>query len=297
MLICRRHGLREIAVTALICGFLGGAGFALGQMVKLAFEASGLILMHNVQGGWHSIMEWTHGLLHGAALAVVILPLAGRRPKLDDGALPGWTKAFAVFVLLVIIPYLNLRRSPTLWVQYLGALPEYPGGIALVSGFLPSRGFLGWMEVFFLALGATMSWLMMRHLRRPLHIVPADPLGRGQLLFVTFLWTFVFISFAHVIVEFSPFIMGVQLAITLQGILCVALMFYGSERGVTVIAQDAGATPLIGIPRLVAVGLVAAALTSVSGLCVKRALFGDAFAGFFYKDHIRFGPNNTNDQR
>jgi hypothetical protein len=297
LLFCRRHGLREVAVTALICGFLGGAGFALGQMVKLGFEASGLILTQNVQGGWRSIMEWTHGLLHGAALAVAILPLRGRRTELDDVALPGWTKAFSVFVVLWIIPYLNFRRSPTRWVQHLEALPEYPGGVALVSGFLPSRGFLGWMEVVFLASGALLVWLMIRHLRRPLRIVPADPLAGGQLLFVAFLWACIFISFAHVIVEFSPFIMGVQLAITLQGILCMALMFYGSERGVMPVGQEAGSIPLIGVARLVTVGLVAAALISVSGLCVKRALFGDAFAGFFYKDHIRFGPNNTNDQK
>lgn len=44
-------------------------------------------------------------------------------------------------------------------------------------------------------------------------------------------------------------------------------------------------------------GLAAAVLVPAAGWTVKRALYGDAFSGYFYVDHIRFGPDNTNDKR
>jgi hypothetical protein len=45
------------------------------------------------------------------------------------------------------------------------------------------------------------------------------------------------------------------------------------------------------------VGLLGAVAISFAGWGLKRALFGDQFSGQFYMDHIRFGPNNTNDKR
>jgi len=42
---------------------------------------------------------------------------------------------------------------------------------------------------------------------------------------------------------------------------------------------------------------LARAASSASGWGLKGLQYGDRFAGYFYMDHIRFGPKNTNDRR
>jgi len=293
MIFCWRQRLREIAATSLIAGFLGGIAFAAGQMVKLAFVSTDVRLSpENVQGGWHAIMEWTHGMFFGMALATAMLPLIRGGAPLDQLPRPKWIQVFAAVFVLWAIPYLNFRLSPERWLRNLDTLPKMPFGIATDGRFLPSRGFIGWIEIVCVPLVLVLVWALLAHLRSPLPLAPTSSLGRAQIFYLTFLWSMTIISFVYTIPEFKPFSWAVQCGMTLNAITCMALAI----RTPAGTPDTLEATPRFSWRpgRAVAAGLLGLMATGFAGWGLKRALFGDAFTGFFDVDQIRFGPKNTN---
>ena len=292
LLFCWRNRLGGVAFAAVATGLLGGIGFALGQAIKTAGISTGL------QTNWHSVMEQTQGLLHGIALAITMGLLLRRAPVVkDDFPVRRWTEAYSVVFVLWVLTYLNFRRSPANWLPLIKSMPERMYGIAGVANLLPSRGFVGWFDLAFLAIGAALVWLLLLHLRHGLALVPATWLGKGQLLYLAFLWTTVFINFADVLPRFAPQRLVTEWFITINAAFCTALMAFATTPALRRSAPsgpDARYAPWIR--RAVAAGLAGAILISIAGWGLKRALFGDSpvpNAGV----HIRFGPNNTNDKR
>jgi hypothetical protein len=51
------------------------------------------------------------------------------------------------------------------------------------------------------------------------------------------------------------------------------------------------------IRKIILAGLAGAVVVSFAGWAVKRAIYGDKFAGGGGTDQIRFGPHNTNSIR
>ena len=102
----------EVARAALVCGFIGGIGFAAASMLKLVEVTSGY------ETNWHSILEQTTGLFNGIGLAVAVCGLAhGERPI--SSRQPGresWTEPFALGFVVLGITYLNLRKNVAQWV-------------------------------------------------------------------------------------------------------------------------------------------------------------------------------------
>jgi hypothetical protein len=294
LLFGRRYQLRDLNTTVLTCGFLGGTGFVLGQIVRLALQATG-DLASRPSGGWHAILEWSQGLFLGVALALAALPLIQRGPKLEESPRLRWTRLLSLFVVIWVIPYLDFRITPRQWVQ-VKVLPAYLGGLAAVSDFLLSRGFLGWTEILFLAFGLLGAWLVRLHLRRPLRLVPTDPLAQAQALYIAFAVMLLFAHFTYIIVReprellslANPFLSAILIALCLQTIVCIALMFtcereWHSASGRTMPARSRGA--------VMAAGLAAAMLVVFSGWALERGLYGTRSAG---SKHVRFGPGNTN---
>ncbi|MCL5744178.1 MAG: hypothetical protein M1541_09675 [Acidobacteria bacterium] len=290
LVFCWRHRLGSVAMAAVVTGLLGATGFCLGQMLKLAFIATG------AQWGWHSVMEWIHGLFFGIAVAIAMAQMVRRGPVLDGRPLPAWTGIFSLFFLLWVIPYLNFRKSPGLWLKHLKSLPQNVFGIPMVAGFEPSKGFIGWFELLFLAFGAILVALAVRHLRRPLPVIPGSWLGKGQLLYLVLLWFVSFMSFGHVLTGLNPVVWVMQWGLAVNALACTYLVMCAPES--TLPGIFPGGSPYQGwLRRTVALGLLAAVGCTFGGWALKRALFGDTFAPYFYMDHIRFGANNTNDRR
>jgi hypothetical protein len=261
----------------------------LGQIIKLLLIASG------VTAGSHVLMEWIHGLLFGVALALAAIPLIRKKPVLTDGLLPRWTGVFCIFFLLVVLPYLNSRRSPPRWLQrrFIEALPEYSHGIAVVSNFLPSRGWIGWLEAVYLALGGCLLWLLLRHFQYPIPLVPQSRLGRGQLLYLVFLWLITFLSLVHVTPELRPLELWIQAAIMVHAIVCTVLMLSVTAVAREAVPVDEGLVYRPGLQRILAAGVLATLSIPFAGWAVERLLYNH-IGGAFYTNHIRFGPNNTN---
>jgi hypothetical protein len=285
---CWRWRLPPVAYAALATGTLGGAGFCLGQMLRLAGAYS-----HSF-ASMHVTLEWLQGMFFGMALALGMARMVRCQPIQATVALPRWTGIVAIFFVLWVIPYLNACRVPDRWMRD-GNFPASVQGMHAVGGFVPSHGWIGWVELLFLPLGVMMLLLCARQARRPLPFLPPSWLGRAQLLYLAFLWAFALISFTIAISRLQPRWFVIQWAITLHILACTWLLMVGpTSSRKPEIADPPDPWP---IRRLAMASVLIAATTAVSGWGLKRAMFGDSFAGAVNVNHIRFGSQNTNDQK
>lgn len=287
---CWWEKLGGIGFATTASGFLGGIGFALGTAVKLVVMASGY------ETNWHSVMEQSQGFFLGIALAIALGLLIRRAPAHEaEPRVRRWTEVFSVVFVLSVLTYLNFRRSPGEWVKEISTLQPRLYGISLAGDLLPSRGFIGWFEIFYLAITAAMVFLLIQHLRRPLPFIPNTWLGKGQLFYLVFLWSIVTINFVHVLPRFTPIRLVTDWFMAINAIFCTVLLVYACFAApVRHAPPDVNAPFGPWIRRAVAFGFLGCALVSVGGWAAKRACWGDKPAGEVAHDQIRFGPNNTN---
>jgi hypothetical protein len=289
LVCCWQRGLAGIAFTTLCVGFLGGIGFSLGTAVKILVMASGY------DTNWHSVMELTQGLFLGIALAVTMLLVSRRAPAVsDDPPVRPWTEAFSVAFVLWLLTYLNFRRSPGEWVHEVSGLAPKLYGIPLVSDLLPSRGFVGWFDIGYLAIGFAIVFLLISHLRRPLPFLAMSWTGRGQLFYLVFLWWIVAMNFVHVLPRFTPIRLVTEGTLTLNAVACSILVIYGSRPNISALPGAIDRSYLPWIRRTIVYGFVGVIVVAFAGLGIKRACWGDKPAGVVNTDQIRFGPKNTN---
>ena len=198
-----------------------------------------------------------------------------------------------VAFVLWVLTYLNFRRSPGEWVKEVSGLAPKLYGIPLVSDLLPSRGFLGWFDIGYLAIGFAIIFLLILHLRRPLPFLAMNWTGRGQLFYLVFLWWIVTMNFVHVLPRFTPIRLITEGTIAINAVVCTILVILGStnEPAPDLSAERSYAPAIRKTILYGCVGIVAVAFT---GFGIKRAFWGDKPAGVVNTDQIRFGPNNTN---
>lgn len=289
-----RTRLSGVAFASLATGLLGGAGFAIGAGIKLIGLSTGW------QTNWHSVMEQWHGFFFGLAIAIVFAQLARQTPVYtDETRVRRWTEVFSVTFVLCGLTYLNIRRSPGEWVKQIPNLTPEIYGVPLVANLLPQRGLVGWLDAIFVAIAFVMVIVLTRHARRRVEFIPATWLGKGQLFYLVFMWAIVLLNFTHVLPRFEPIRLVTEWVLILNAAVYTVLLVYSSDA-----CQIQTAAPRqqeVSYRRLIRqavfVGLLSAALVPPACWGLKRALFGDQFAGGFYMDHIRFGPNNTNSVR
>jgi hypothetical protein len=239
-------------------------------------------------------MEQTTGLFNGIGMAVALRHLAngpGRTDgdrdayaRADAPALPcPWAEAVAVGFVLLLIPYLNLRKNVRDWVQA-HAVPENMYGIPAWI----------WFDLASLIVAIGMTALLARHGRRRLAIVPDDPLGRGQALYVLFLAIMVIGNFERALVGFAPQRLVTEGVILVESVSCVVMLLTSGvswQRASDPAIARADRVP-IGWGRLMAAGLTAALAAIVVDWAIVRGIYGDRFAGHSGW-HIRFGPDAT----
>jgi hypothetical protein len=275
LVYCLRNGLEEVARAALISGFIGGIGFAAASMLKLVEVTSG------IETNWHSILEQTTGLFNGLGIAVAMIGLAARAPRVnDDPPLRRWTEPFAVGFVLLLITYLNLAKNPTNWVRD-GVMPREMAHLATSA----------WFNIAYLLLALAILVPLVRHLSRPLPIVPSSWLGKGQLLYLTFLWWMVVGNFERELVGFTGQRLVTEGVIHLNAVICtlLVLLAVGPDRMI----ETSSLTLRRGsFARLIAIGLIAASVCIIVDWAIVRAIYGDRFAGHASL-HIRFGPRAT----
>jgi len=277
---CMRNGLAEVARAAVVSGFIGGIGFAAASMLKLVEVTSGYVT------NWHSILEQTTGLFNGIGIAVALRGLARRVGPADSEESPALSSGrksepLAIGFVLLVIPYLNLRKNVADWTRA-GAVPQAMYGIPAWA----------WFDLAALAVAASLAILMARHLRRPLAIVPENPVGRGQGLFLLLMAIMVIGNFERALVGFKDQRLVTEGVIHLNALICMVILLTADRRtsDVTIVRPREPVPARWG--RLVAMGAAAALLAVLADWAIVRGLYGDRFAGHAGLS-IRFGPNAT----
>ena len=188
LVYCIRTGLPEVARATLITGFIGGIGFAAASMFKLVEVTSGYVT------NWHSVLEQTTGLFNGIAIAFAVRQLAARVGPVDraEPSTSRWAEPTAVGFVLLALPYLNLRKNVKDWVS-IKSVPEVMYGIPAWV----------WFDLAALVVAVGLIVLLVRHTRRPLAVVPSEPLGQGQGLYLLLLAIMVIGNFERALVGFA----------------------------------------------------------------------------------------------
>jgi hypothetical protein len=288
LIYCWRYDLYGLSLAGLVTGFIGGIGFSLDQFLKLLNIRTGL------HTNWHSIMEQTQGLFHGIAIAISVGLLSTICPVGSNTiSPPQWTGMFAAGFVLVGLTYLNHRKASASWVDRVESLPEKPYGLPVSGWFVRSRGWIGWLELIYIAIGIAVFWLMQTHRSQPLSFIPDTWLGKGQLFYLVFLWWVVNFNFALKIVEFSPQRLVTEGLITLNAVICTILAAF-------IVETDAAHHPLIQsdgtyatwIGYTLFIGLTATVILTMGQWGLTHALFGRHHVAFAFR-HIRFGPDAT----
>jgi hypothetical protein len=195
----------------------------------------------------------------------------------------GWTDLFAAAFTLLLITWLNLRKNPEAWIKA-KTVPETLAGLSARH----------WFDLAYLLLAAAVIWMLISHRRRALPFIPSSWLGKGQLLYLAFLWWMVVGNFERAVVAFAPQRLVTEGVIFLNALICtVVLLRYARDEGDEREDDPPTATEFGAVvKRTAAAGLIAAAVSIAADWAVVRAIWGDTFAGFAAK-HIRFGPNAT----
>jgi len=275
--------------ASLVTGFLGGFGFALAQLLKLAI----------LRADWiedpHPIMEWLHGAFFGIATVAGILWLRNSAPALRDEPVSRHSIFLVMVWLLWIIPYYNFRKCVDQWVKQMPRLDEVTQGLPIKGGLVESSGWVGWLEVVFIVWGIVLITLLVRQKRFPSPLLPDEPYSRGLLLFTGLISFFAFSSLARDLTNFdSGRELPIQVAITIHALVCILLVHWigNTDRAIT-----ANHSQMTSWKRLILCGFLGGLLTVSICSLGKEVMFRKEFAGGFYMDHIRFGPQNTNEKK
>ena len=282
---CWQYKLSGVAFATLMTGFAGGFAFSFGQLIKLLCIRTGL------QTNWHSVMEQAQGLLFGIGIAITFSIIINRTPPLEtDPNIPRWIEMFVIFCVIIVLTYLNYRKAVQTWVDTIDSLPEQIFGLPVVGWLRHSKGWIGWFELFYIALSIALVSVLAVNLRDPIPFISRSWLGKGQLLYLIFLWWIVIFNFQRALVNFSPHRMITEGVITLNAIICSVLIAIGPH---TIMKQTGSIFSFSEWLLIITIcGFVVMVGTTLAFWGIKHALYGKLHAPGVSL-HIRFGKESS----
>lgn len=278
---CWHYKLGGLAYVTLMSGFIGGIAFSFGQLLKLIGIKTGL------QTNWHSVMEQLQGLLFGIGLAITFGLILNRTPLLETApSFPRWIEMFSVLCILIALTYLNYRKAGQTWVNSIDSFPERMFGLPVIGWFRHSRGWIGWFELFYIALSIMLIAVLSINLRDPIPFISTQWMGKGQLLYLVFLWWIVIINFERALVNFSAGRLITEGVIILNAVICTIVMAISTQ----LVPQHIGSAFSFSdwIRSVSMWGLVVMVVTTFAFWGIKHLLYGIQHAPGASL-HIRFG--------
>jgi hypothetical protein len=171
------------SATLLLCsyGLLGGG---------LAFSLA-VFIRHPVRvawgpfASWNSMMQWkiaeeSFGLIMGLAIALGALRLlrGGLAPAEEDVPRKP-LDVYAVFVVLIGLLWMNVRRTPMRWIHRHDAIGSEP-----IAGLAP----WAWYVVFGLVMSGLGLYALRLYWRDELSFAPKSAYGKGAFVLLFLLW-------------------------------------------------------------------------------------------------------------
>ena len=206
----RRHGLAALSHVMSMGFLLGGISFATVPMIRFLLRYPGHpwrfpegvpeAFAHYQSANWHSILEQMHGFGHGLAIALAMAALWRRQPvEPREARVGGWTVGFSVFFAWFVIGFLNLHKLVETWIEK-EAVPATL--MAPLVGSIEASA-LTWFCIVWWTAAAVGGVLLFVHQRRRLDMVPDSWIGKGQLIYILFLWLMVIGNLCRAIPGFS----------------------------------------------------------------------------------------------
>ena len=238
---------------------------------------------------WHSFLEQSYGFLNGIAIAVTMAVLAVRLPR-QPTAQPGssWMLLLTLIVVFPVLAYLNLYKNLGPWTQDFAGHQSMPLEIAIPwTRFALSLRM--WFDLFWLLGTLALIGLFFAHRKRPIAMVSSTWIGRGQLLFLIILWTFVVGNFTRALPSFGGGRMLTEGIIYVNAVLVTVLLLVAPPlTRASTVRENVNWKRLTGF---VVCGFVIAALVTPSlQWWSMRRVYGNAHSGKRGMD-FRFGPN------
>jgi hypothetical protein len=310
LLYFRKTGQKPVVFATLLAGAFGGVALTTAQFVKVLCYSPGnprltdnpLIIQawqHWRSANWHSLaLEQFAGFLYGLAIVVPIGLLASRLPvrRGEPRARP-WTELFAVVFVFNLVTYLNVVKNVQDWTTaHKVVVQGSEGTFRSVAEFLraPLFGSINlsawsWFTLMWIAFTAGTVLVLVRHRRQPVAVIPSTWLGKGQLLYLLFLWLLAIANFTKALVAFSDARIATEGTIIFNAIVCTVLLLG--------CARQTGETPAIreaDFGLLTRKAVLVAALLLVLTTCVYtvgvRSIYGNQPTGWG-GNNLRFGPN------
>ncbi len=122
--------------------------------------------------------------------------------------------------------------------------------------------------------------------------MPAGWVGKGQLLYLVFLWWMVVGNFDRALVGFAEQRLVTEGVIHLNACICTLLVLLGAGSGRAATPALAVEPAARAIRRALLVGAALAVVAILADWAIVRAIYGDRHAGHANL-HIRFGPRAT----
>lgn len=298
MLWLRRNQLLPVVYASLISATIGGLGFAGAAWLKLVMvrpgnhelldDAGTKAWAHWQSANWHSFLEQSYGFINGIAIAIAMGLLARRVGMAKPGRAPRpWTEIFAVGWVFFGVGWINIQKNVSEWVENAKVVPETMK--APLFGFIELSANT-WFLIAFWTIALAVIFLMFRHKRRPIAVIPSSAVGKGQLFYLVFLWAIVIANFDRALPGFSEGRLLTEWVIIMNAVLATVLIL--------VLPRDTEAEiPALGMidygPSFQRARLGLAAAVLVAGLVMPytiRSLYDGKYAGHAGKG-TRFGDD------
>lgn len=305
LLYFRKTGQKPVIFAALLAGALGGLALTTAQFVKVLCYTPGNprltnnpavieFWQHWRSANWHSIaLEQFAGFLYGLAILIPLGLLAVRLPvRCDEPRVRPWTEIFAVVFVFNIVAYINIVKNVEDWTS---ARVVGQGVFRSVAEFLRAPLFGNfalsawtWFTLMWVAFTACTVWVLVRHRQHPVALIPSSWLGKGQLLYLLFLWLIVIANFTKAVVAFSHGRIATEGTTMFNALVCTLLLLgYARPRDETPKIREADFGLLIRRATVwLAILLVATTALYTTGI---RALYGNQWTGWG-GNNLRFGP-------
>ncbi len=310
ILYFRKTGQKPIVFAALLSGAFGGLALTTAQFLKVFCYTPGNPVLttdpaviqawqHWRSANWHSIMlEQFAGVLYGLAIVIPIGLLASRLPvRRDEPRVRRWTEIFAVVFVFNILSYVNIVKNIEDWtaahkvgVNGREAVFRAVGEVlrAPLFGNIQMSAW-AWFTLMWIAFTAATLVVLVRHRTHPVALLPKSWLGKGQLLYLMFLWLIVIANFAKAVVAFSDGRIATEGTTMFNALICTVLILGWTRQADETPAireVDFGSwTRKVGLFAL----MLLVVTTTVYTTCI-RSVYGDLPTGWGGRN-VRFGPN------
>ena len=199
---------------------------------------------------WHSFFEQGWGFMNGIAIAVALGFIASRvkiPPTTEFSEImkkkERWAMAFSALFTMFGLTYFNSVKNvnqwssslnPEVWFQTItnaaGRTQTVPATWDVpFLGRLPGIDFLhltplGWYNLTWAFLTFACAYVIYRHFKNPLPIIPKSPLAKGQIIFLIILWLMVVANFEKMLVIWLDDRLLTEWIITVCAIIATAMI-------------------------------------------------------------------------